>query len=110
MGYNFKDRERVDYRAQFANEILQLVYDKYNGKLTFKMMAEVGEFNGYLEGNVRNIYEVIDSEIPLLALYELHLHEPSNWGFTKEEHEAAIARTKKAVIEYHQTWGGVEPL
>ena len=110
MRYNFKDRVRVDYRAQFANDILQLVYDKHNGNMSFKMMAEVGEFNSYLEGHVRNIYEVTDSEIPLLAYFELHKYEADNWDFTKEEHEAAIARTKEAVIEYHQTWGGLEPL
>lgn len=57
-----------DDRAIFANKVLKMIYQKYQGNFSsVTFQREVLEMKVYLEEYVRNIYECIDREIPLLA-------------------------------------------
>lgn len=95
-----KDIENNDQRADFANYICQLLVDKHGSPE--EAVKHLDEASGYLHEFVRNIYELIGREIPLLALYDLYdTPDPSNWCFTQEEYDEAIERTLKACKEYY---------
>lgn len=74
------EREHFDYynhddRSKFANRIFQLIYNKYQGDFAnILMLQEAAEFVESLDEYVRNIYEVIDSEIPMMAYIQVHKH------------------------------------
>lgn len=58
-----------DDRSQFANQVLGLLYLKYNGDIrNIDFINELKKLCDHLEEHVRNIYECIDEEIPLMAL------------------------------------------
>jgi len=99
--FKFDKREDNDYRAHFANDILEMVYIKYNGNLDLAL-NEVEKFDAYLDSHVRNIYETIDSQIPLIAYLNLKKDGADNWGFTNDEYQAAIDRTINACHEYYK--------
>ncbi|EQA7786790.1 hypothetical protein ACX818_001384 [Acinetobacter baumannii] len=68
-----------DDRAIFANKVLKLIYQKYNGNFSsITFQNEVKDIKIYFDEYVRNIYEVIDTEIPLFA-WANYL----NYGFDK---------------------------
>lgn len=57
-----------DERAIFANIAFKMLWQKYQGNyssITFQ--NEARELAMYFDEYVRNIYEVIDSEIPMMA-------------------------------------------
>lgn len=57
-----------DDRSIFANRILGWLYAKYDGKLgSLEFATELSLVCDELEQYVRNIYECIDDEIPLMA-------------------------------------------
>ena len=61
-----------DDRSTFANAIFKLIYNKYNGDFNnVLLLKESSEMLGYLDDFVRNIYEVIDSEIPMMAYLQV---------------------------------------
>ena len=101
---NFKFKTKLesfeDYRAGFANRICKLLYYKSNGDLN-KCVKEGDNLFIDIENHVRNVYELIDSNIPLMAYYELLNDGPDNWDFTAEEYEQALLRTAKACKEYY---------
>ncbi|AZU98697.1 hypothetical protein [Acinetobacter phage AbTZA1] len=67
MYYDFYDTPSDD-RAIFANSIFKYIYQKYNGN--FKSVAfqiEAKQMDMYLTEYCRNIYEVIDNQIPMMS-------------------------------------------
>jgi len=62
----------LDDRAAFANAIFKLVYRKYNGDFNNVLfLDECKQMTAWLYDHVRNIYEVIQSEIPLMAYMDV---------------------------------------
>lgn len=60
--------ESSDERAIFANTVLKMLYQKYQGSLvSLTFLKELAELHVYFKEYVRNIYECVDREIPLLA-------------------------------------------
>jgi hypothetical protein len=89
------NRDNHDYRSQFANDVCQLILDKYKGDID-ESLKYVEVFYDHFEEYVRNIYELIDCEIPLFALYDLKRYSMDNWGFTQEEYDEALKNTYAA--------------
>lgn len=64
----------MDYRAEFANSVLQLLYNAYNGNIKdTQFLADLKEQYKFFEEHVRNIYETFEDDIPLF-LYHDYLH------------------------------------
>lgn len=100
--FNFiTDLDSLDGRAIFANRILKLIYEKNNGDLS-KSIQEAKPYFYDLDEYVRNIYELIDAQIPLYAYYHLITLEADNWCFEDDEYKDAIERTKKACELYYK--------
>lgn len=70
-----------DDRAVFANSIFKLIYQKYKGNFTNPLMLdECSKMDGYLDEHVRNIYEVVDSEIPMIAYIQVLTDGANGYG------------------------------
>lgn len=89
------NRDNHDYRSQFANDVCQLLLNDCDGNID-DALKQVEEFYDHFEESVRNIYEVIDCEIPLFALYDLKRYPMDNWGFTQEEYDKVLKNTYSA--------------
>lgn len=60
--------EPSDERAIFVNKVLKMLYQKYQGSLvSLTFLKELAELHVYFKEYIRNIYECVDREIPLLA-------------------------------------------
>jgi hypothetical protein len=90
--------EEFDYRSEFANDVCRLLL-KAKG-FNFISNEDIEPIYNHFEDHVRNVYELIDSEIPLFALYELRKHGADNYGFTEVEYQQAILNAQKACSEY----------
>lgn len=89
-----------DPRVVFANNVCKIVVQKNGGDIDKSLNDIKGIYDGF-EGNVRNIYQFIDSKIPLFALYDLKRHGADNFCMTEQEYEDAISRTNNACVSYY---------
>lgn len=101
--FNFVN-EKLDGRSIFANLICKSIYKLHNGDIdtAIKNKETIKIFDG-LEDNVKNIYELIEFEIPLFAYYRLLKYKASNWDMDKKEYTKAINNTKQACIDFYGT-------
>lgn len=61
----------MDERAEFANQVLQLLYDKYDGDIKDQdFLEELHELYNHFDEFVRNIYEIFEDEIPLFLYHD----------------------------------------
>ncbi len=97
--FKFEDKPQ-ERRSIFANRICKLLYEKHNGNLDDAIIDGERIFSGF-NTYVRNIYELVDSEIPLIAYYELKKYGADNYGFSQAEFEQAIDNTKIACVQYY---------
>jgi len=89
-----------DCRVVFMNNICQLVWDKHEGRID-DMRSELMVLHDQAEENIRNVYELFQTDIPLIGLAYLQTHDPDNWGWTKEQHNLAIKYTFDAAYNLH---------
>lgn len=94
------DLETLDERSVFANRICKLIFDKHSGDLD-KAIIEAEPYFKDLEVFVRNIYELVQNEIPLYAYYRLLKYGADNWGFEENEYQEKIAKTRDACTLYY---------
>ena len=99
--WNFSNGKDLDYRADFANDVAKLMYEKHNGDLD-KCVKDWGKFYDYFEEYVRNIYEIADDQIPLTAYYYLLISGADNFGLSEEEFEEAKRRCVEACHKYYK--------
>ena len=93
-----------DDRSLFVNDILRLLVEKNNGDFTATIKSkEFKKFYEHINNNIADVYELADSEIPLLGLYELEKFGADNYDMNKEKFAEAIERTKKACELYYGT-------
>lgn len=92
--------ENLDERSVFANRICKLIFDKHSGDLD-KSIIEAEPYFNDLEEFVRNIYELVENEIPLYAYYILLKYGADNWGFEENEYQEKIAKTRYACTLYY---------
>ena len=95
-----KDFKKLDNRSIFANRICKLIYIKNDSNVNKSIKEAEPYFNDLYE-HVRNIYELIENEIPLFAYYELAKHGADNYGFTEQEYEEAMMKIKIACNKYY---------
>ena len=96
--WDFIAPDECDERALFANRICKLLYDKHDGDLNKAIKEGESLFDG-LEQFVKNIYELVEDEIPLYAYYELlkdYVEE-----YSEEEYSEAVEATIKACHYYY---------
>lgn len=95
------DFENLDERSVFANRICKLIFEKHNGDLD-KAITEAEPYFNDLEEFVRNIYELVENEIPLYAYYRLLEYGADNWGFDENEYQEKIEKTRNACEFYYR--------
>ena len=87
-------------REGLANLVCRNLYRLYEGQYN-KLEPELKELFDGFEVNVKNIYELVDEEIPLFALYRLYTYGADNFGFNEAEWKSCIERAKKACKEFY---------
>lgn len=95
-----QDLDNIDERSQFANAVCKLICAKVNFNFD-KAFNEIENIYNHFDNHVRNVYELVDTEIPLFALYELLELGKDNWGFTDEEYQQALKNTREACKMYY---------
>lgn len=96
-----KDFNELDERSIFVNRICQLLYNMSDRNINIailygtKLFADINEY-------VRNVYELFDSEIPLIRYYELMTYGAENFGLSDEEYEKEISSTLEACKFYYE--------
>ncbi len=95
--FNFEERSE---RAALVNLTCKLIVQKCNGNLK-QAIVEIETFYDLAVSNIRNLGELIDSEISLFFLFELCKHGADNYDFTQSEYLEAIEKTKKACKEFY---------
>lgn len=101
MNFEFvTNREELDERSIFANAVCKLIVTKNDGSL-IASIREVESVYNMFSIHVRNIYELVDTEIPLFALYELNKHGSDNFMLTQEEFIQAKHNAVNACAEYY---------
>ena len=100
--FNFLPKEEAnkDRRCALANLIFQNLYLKNNKDLE-ETIIEAKPYFELLDDNLRNLYELVDNSLPLMAYYELKTFYKDNWTFTNEEYEQAFKNTIKACEDYY---------
>ena len=98
--FTYIPKNETSERAIFANQACQLLFDKHLGDLE-KVIADIKPVYDNFQTFVRNIYELIDREIPLFALYELRELGAGNCSLDETQYNAAISRTTTACAEYY---------
>lgn len=74
-----------DDRSAFANDIFKLIYNKYYGEFSnILMLKESSDMVDRLYEHVRNIYEVIDSEIPMMAYIQVYKNGSNGYSEWEE--------------------------
>ena len=99
--FEFKSKtSELNERSVFANLVCKLLVEKHKGDLTLSVNELKPIYDAFFD-NVRNIYELVDKEIPLFALFELFTRTKESWDFNDEEFEAAKVRTYKSCIDFY---------
>lgn len=99
--FEFINKHDGDERSIFANMVCQLLIDKYDKDIiqALKFLKPIYE---EFHIHVDNIYELIDTEIPLFSLYDLLRLGKDNWGFTEEEFLDKKQTALKACVSYYR--------
>jgi hypothetical protein len=92
--------DELDERSIFANRIFKLIYEKNNGDLD-KSIEEAEPYFNDLEEFVRNIYELIYTQIPLYAYYKLLKYGKNNYGFSEVQYKDVLSVTREACRLYY---------
>lgn len=98
--FNYSNN-RLDYRSVFANKICKLFIDKHNGDI-FAAVNDFKELNADIHHFIRNVYELVDCEIPLMGLFDLSSYGPDNWDFTEQDYNDAKVRAIDACREFYK--------
>lgn len=95
MQFVYNINGNLDERSIFANKICSLLVSKHNNNINIAL-ENFDSLNANIHNFVRNVYELVDCEIPLMGLFDLLCHNADNWDFTEEEYNAAIERAYEA--------------
>ncbi len=97
-----------DERSEGANIIFKSMWRLYKGDFTnILFISEVSKVHKFLEEHVRNIYEVIDTEIPMMAW--INVLTNGHKGYTEwedyESQSAALYEIEKWCHEHYRHKG-----
>lgn len=94
--FNYYNR---DDRAKFANLIFKNLYRLYQGDFNNALfLSESAKIVDHLEEYVRNIYEVIDDEIPMMAY--INVLRSGHSGYCEWENYSSNAEALKVIESY----------
>lgn len=93
-----------DHRAVFANRVCKLIYNKCENDIAVAV-KEIKPLYDNFEECVRNVYELVDTCIPLFAYFELLKNGRENYGMSENEYADALADANKACDEYYLPFG-----
>lgn len=97
----FIKKSDCDERSKFANDVCQLLVDA-SDKSIITSLERIEEVYNHFEEHVRNVYELIDSEIPLFRLYDLVRLDKDNWGYSEAEYKTNKQIALKACVSYYK--------
>jgi hypothetical protein len=104
----FIDRNSIaDDRARFANYCCQLLWNSYGGNI-HTVMEHMEPLYNYLEEHVRNVYQFIGDQIPLLHYYELLKYGPEGFDIFPEDFEGYKERVADACFRYYVMEGDAD--
>lgn len=97
----------MDSRAEFANVVLQLLYDKYEGDIENEnFLEELDTIYSHFEEFVRNIYETIMDDIPLFLYHDyLESRGPDDIYCERFEGMALQDIIEAVKVECHEFYG-----
>jgi hypothetical protein len=100
----FKFKNKVEAfeqgRSGFANMVCRLIYLQSDKDLD-KAIKEGESIFCQFEEHVRNIYELIEDSIPLIAYSQLKEYGADDLDLNKEEYKQALDECKKACDDYY---------
>ena len=100
---DFIDRKEIsDDRAKFANSVCDLIIDNAGGNIT-EAVKTAKAFREFFEEHVRNVYELVDDQIPLFAILEMEKNGADNYGWTELEYQKNLVDAYAAAGKYHTT-------
>ena len=103
MYINLKQGMVNDYRAKGANKLFALLYDQYLGQITCQgFIDEANQVYTYLQEYVRNIYECVDKEIPVMCYLDiLSTENMEDIGIYDKTKEQALKEIQKAIHNFY---------
>ena len=110
MRFIFKNPEEiVDERSLFVNNVCKLIYNSVElvseRPKDFNILFEKIEiFLHGFEQNIYNFYELIETEIPLVALYNLRdkTEAMENYGLTEQQYSDSYQQSIYCCILYYR--------
>lgn len=95
-------KSKLDDRAVFVNRICKMIW-QLNDSDVYKAVKYLNksELNAHIHEHIRNVYELIDEEIPLLAVRDLLAYGAGNWDYTKEEYQNHLEYQIKQCSKYY---------
>lgn len=110
MNFIFKNPEELkDERSLFINNVCKLIYNSvelvsekpkdFNG-----LFEKIKPFNSGFENNIRNFYELVETEIPLIALYNLRdkTEAMENYNLNEQEYSDSYQQSLYCCILYYR--------
>lgn len=103
----FMGKTNMDSRAEFANNVLQLLYDKYDGDIeNTNFLEELKSLYNQFEEYVRNIYETITDDIPLFLYHDyLEARGPDDIYCERFEDMSLTDIIESVKVECHDFYG-----
>ena len=97
--FEFYDND-LDERSVFVNKICKLIMQANEYDIDKSLVALEDIYSDF-HTNIRNIYELESTEIPLMGLYKLECYDASNFGFTEDEYQQALENARNACYKFY---------
>lgn len=101
MRFEYDIKKEQDPRSEFANAMCKLLVEKNKGNLENAVRECYMSVYIHFDENVRNIYELTDTEIPLFGWMRLIRHTKEELDMTNDEFQYALSRAKMASLEFY---------
>ena len=98
--FKFCNPKDCDPRSDLVNFTCNLLIQKHKGNIHLAAM-EAKPFFKMTSDTIRNVYELIDSQIPLMSYFKLVMLGAENFDFTEDEYQSAISDATKACSIYY---------
>lgn len=100
MKFGFEEKDKLDYRSEFANRVCKMIWYEYGGDIQRAVDSMKDIYNDFHE-NVGNIYELCDDEIPLFAFYNFEKRNKDE-ELSDEDYDREYDRIYKACDYYYE--------
>ena len=90
-----------DEREFIINHACDAFYKSINGDLDNNISVMWDMYQGY-ENTIRNFYELVHTETPLMGYVELKKHGADNYGYSPADYKKALREYKDICREYYE--------